>query len=130
MDGHVALVTGGAQNIGEAIARVFAAAGACVVIADLNGDKAAQTAARLTAETGSGVLGLGCDVTDAGNVDHVVAETVSAFGGISTLVNNVGWGRAYDDPLAVPPSPSRVSSPFSRAPPGMVPSRSGTLASA
>jgi len=102
MDGHVALVTGGAQNIGEAIARVFAAAGACVVIADLNGDKAAQTAARLTAETGSGVLGLGCDVTDAGNVDHVVAETVSAFGGISTLVNNVGWGRAYDDPLAIP----------------------------
>ena len=56
MDGHVALVTGGAQNIGEAIARVFAAAGACVVIADLNGDKAAQTAARLTAETGSGAV--------------------------------------------------------------------------
>ena len=102
MDGHVALVTGGAQNIGEAIARVFAAAGACVVIADLNGDKAARTAARLAAETGSGVLGLGCDVTDAGNVDHVVAETVSAFGGISTLVNNVGWGRAYDDPLTIP----------------------------
>lgn len=102
MDGHVALVTGGAQNIGEAIARIFAAAGACVVIADLNGDKAARTAARLAAETGSGVLGLGCDVTNGEDVDHVVAETVSAFGGISTLVNNVGWGRAYDDPLTIP----------------------------
>jgi 7-alpha-hydroxysteroid dehydrogenase len=31
-----------------------------------------------------------------------VARTADAFGGISTLVNNVGWGRAYDDPLAIP----------------------------
>lgn len=102
MDGHVAVVTGGAQNIGEAIARTFSGAGARVVIADLDADKAAETAARLTAETGGEVLGLGCDVTDAAAVDRVVTETVAAFGGISTLVNNVGWGRAYDDPLAIP----------------------------
>lgn len=102
MNGHVAVVTGGAQNIGEAIARTFSGAGAKVVIADLNGDKAADTAAAISAETGGEVLGLGCDVTDPNDIERVVAETVSAFGGISTLVNNVGWGRAYEDPLAIP----------------------------
>lgn len=102
MDGHVAIVTGGAQNIGEAIARTFAGAGARVAIADLNGDKAAETAVRLAAETGNEVIGLGCDVTDADAIERTVSETVATFGGISTLVNNVGWGRAYEDPLAIP----------------------------
>lgn len=101
MTGHVALVTGGAQNIGEAIARTFAGAGANVVIADLKADLAAETAARLTEETGSQVLGLGCDVTKLADIDRVVAETVANFGGISTLVNNVGWGRPYKDPLDI-----------------------------
>ena len=102
MAGHVAIVTGGAQNIGEAIARTFAGAGADVVIADRNADLAAETAARLTAETGQQVLGLGCDVTCEDDISAVVDETVAAFGGISTLVNNVGWGRPYEDPLAIP----------------------------
>lgn len=102
MNGHVALVTGGAQNIGEAIARTFSGAGAKVVIADLNGDKAAETAAAIIADTGGEVMGLGCDITEEADVSRVVAETVGAFGGISTLVNNVGWGRAYPDPLEIP----------------------------
>lgn len=102
MNGQVALVTGGAQNIGEAIARTFSGAGAKVVIADLNGEKAAATAKAIAADTGGDVLGLGCDVTKQTDVDSVVAQTVEAFGGISTLVNNVGWGRAYADPLAIP----------------------------
>ena len=101
MNGHVALVTGGAQNIGEAIARTFAGAGANVVIADLNAALAAEAAARLTEETGTQVLGLGCDVTKVVDIDRVVAETVAEFGGISTLVNNVGWGRPYRDPLDI-----------------------------
>lgn len=102
MDGHVAIVTGGAQNIGEAIARTFAGAGAKVVIADLNGEKAAETATHLSEQTGGEVLGMSCDVTDEADIQRVVDETVSAFGGISTLVNNVGWGRPYGDPLDIP----------------------------
>ena len=47
MDGHVAIVTGGAQNIGEGIARTFSGAGAKVMIADLNGEKAEATAAAI-----------------------------------------------------------------------------------
>lgn len=101
MDGQVAIVTGGAQNIGEGIARTFAAAGAKVVIADLNGDKAAATAAAIKGETGQDVIGLGCNVTVEADIQRVVDETVKAFGGVSTLVNNVGWGRAYDDPLDI-----------------------------
>lgn len=101
MDGHVAIVTGGAQNIGEAIARTFSGAGAKVMIADLNGEKAEATAAAIQAETGNAVQGIGCNVTVEADIQRCVEETVKAFGGISTLVNNVGWGRAYDDPLAV-----------------------------
>lgn len=102
MAGHVAIVTGGAQNIGEAIARTFAGAGARVVIADLDGEKAADAATTITAATGAEVIGLACDVTSDDDIARVVAETVGAFGGVSTLVNNVGWGRAYEDPLEIP----------------------------
>lgn len=102
MDGHVAIVTGGAQNIGEAIARTFSGAGAKVTIADLQGEKAEATAAKIQAETGNEAIGLGCNVTVQEDIDRCVAKTVEAFGDVTTLVNNVGWGRSYDDPLAVP----------------------------
>jgi NAD(P)-dependent dehydrogenase (short-subunit alcohol dehydrogenase family) len=102
MDGYVAIVTGGAQNIGEAFARTLSGAGAKVMIADRTGDKAKATAAKIQEATGNEVIGIDCDVTIQENIDNCVAKTVEAFGGISTLVNNVGWGRAYDDPLAVP----------------------------
>ena len=103
MTGHSAIVTGGAQNIGEAITRSFAGAGAKVLIADLNGEKAAETAKKIAGETGGDVIGMGCDVTKKSDIDACVAAAVAKFGGISTLVNNVGWGRAYDDPLDVSP---------------------------
>jgi NAD(P)-dependent dehydrogenase (short-subunit alcohol dehydrogenase family) len=102
MSGHAAIVTGGAQNIGAAIARTFAGAGAKVMIADLNGEKAQKTAAEIAEETSSQVLGIGCNVTKQEDIDRCVAKAVESFGGISTLVNNVGWGRAYPDPLDVP----------------------------
>ena len=101
MNDHVAIVTGGAQNIGEGIAKAFAGAGARVMIADLQEDRARETALRLTEETGSDVRGIGCDVTKRQDVDACVEATVSAFGGVSTLVNNVGWGKVLPDPLAV-----------------------------
>lgn len=101
MQGHVALITGGAQNIGEAIARTFAGAGAKVMIADLNGDKAIETAKRMEKETGSQVFGMKCDVTQGDDIKACVDQTVHRFGALSTLVNNVGWGQANPDPVAV-----------------------------
>ncbi|GAA5524962.1 7-alpha-hydroxysteroid dehydrogenase [Microbulbifer aestuariivivens] len=101
MHKHQAIVTGGGQNIGEAIARTLAGAGAQVMIADLNAELAEKTAAAIAKDTGAEVLGMGCDVTKQADIDRCVHSTVDAFGGISTLINNVGWGRAYPDPLAV-----------------------------
>jgi 7-alpha-hydroxysteroid dehydrogenase len=101
MDGHVALVTGGAQNIGAGIARTLSGAGAKVMIADLDGEKAADTASAIALETGNDCRGMACDVTDKAAIDAVVAATARAFGGISTLVNNVGWGGRQDNPAAI-----------------------------
>ena len=101
MDGHAAIVTGGAQNIGAGIARAFAGAGAKVMIADLHGDKAAATAAAIAAETGQDVRGMACDVTKEADIQGTVEAAVVAFGGLSTLVNNVGWGAVNPDPMAV-----------------------------
>jgi 7-alpha-hydroxysteroid dehydrogenase len=101
MAGHNAIVTGGAQNIGAGIARTLCGAGAKVMIADLDGDKAAATAAAIRAETGGDCRGMACNVTRAEDIDALVRETVAAFGGISTLVNNVGWGGRHEDPTAI-----------------------------
>jgi 7-alpha-hydroxysteroid dehydrogenase len=65
MDGHNVIITGGAQNIGAGIAKTLSGAGAKVMIADLNGEKAAETAAEIARETGNDCRGMACDVTDA-----------------------------------------------------------------
>lgn len=101
MTGHNVIITGGAQNIGAGIARTLSGAGARVMIADLNGDKAAETAAAIAAETGNDCRGMACNVTELADIEAVVAATVAAFGGISTLVNNVGWGGRHEDPTAI-----------------------------
>jgi 7-alpha-hydroxysteroid dehydrogenase len=101
MTGHKVIVTGGAQNIGAAIAQTLVGAGAKVMIADLNGGKAKATAAEIAAATGGECHGMACDVTKTEQIDAVVAASVKAFGGISTLVNNVGWGGRHEDPTAI-----------------------------
>lgn len=102
MNGHNVIITGGAQNIGAGIARTLSGAGARVMIADLNGEMAAETAAEIARATGNDCRGMACDVTDKTAIDAVVKATVDAFGGISTLVNNVGWGGRQPDPAAIP----------------------------
>lgn len=101
MEGHNVLITGGAQNIGAGIAKTLSGAGANVMIADLQGDKAKETAKEIENETGNRCLGMACDVTSADDIDALIKATVDAFGGISTLVNNVGWGPRHDDPTAI-----------------------------
>lgn len=101
MTGHSVIVTGGAQNIGAGIARTLSGAGAKVMIADLHGDKAADTAAAIAKETGNDCRGMKCDVTALADINAVVDATTKAFGGISTLVNNVGWGGRHEDPTAI-----------------------------
>jgi len=83
LDGKVALVTGGSQGIGNAIAQGLAAEGARIVIADLNG---AETAA---GEFRNGV-GLTADVADEAAVEALVNDAVAQCGSIDILVNNAG----------------------------------------
>jgi 7-alpha-hydroxysteroid dehydrogenase len=101
MDGHQVIITGGAQNIGAAIARTLSGAGAKVLIADLDGEKARATAADIQKLTGNACVGLKCDVTSLEDINATVEMAVREFGGVSTLVNNVGWGGLNPDPLAV-----------------------------
>ena len=71
------------------------------MIADLNGDMAQETAASIQKDTGNECRGMKCDVTSLDDINAVVKATVEAFGGISTLINNVGWGGRHDDPAAI-----------------------------
>lgn len=90
MQSKVALITGAARGIGYGIATCLARKGIQIVIADMNGDTARQSAAQLAAETGVKTLGLACDITDRAQVERVVQETVQHFGHLDILVNNAG----------------------------------------
>ncbi len=86
LSGQVLLVTGGAGAIGAATAKLFAAHGAHVVVADLDGDKA-EVAAK---QAGNASIGVACDVTDAASVRAAFARAVAVFGGVDIVVSNAG----------------------------------------
>ena len=86
---RVAVVTGGAQGIGAAVAARLAAGGAKVAVVDLNADSAAATAASI-AETGAQALGLSADVSQRDQVEAAISEVVARFGALHILVNNAG----------------------------------------
>ena len=86
--GRIALVTGAASGIGRAIAEQLASEGACVVVADLESEKADAVASDIG---GSDVaIGVGTDVSDAASAQAAVDAALLAFGGIDLVVNNAG----------------------------------------
>lgn len=87
LTGRTALVTGGAQGLGEGMALALAAAGARVVVADLQDDLGAKVADSLEGD-GHGFVHL--DVTDEGSWENAVTAAASDFGGLDVLVNNAG----------------------------------------
>lgn len=88
---RVALVTGAASGIGKAIAQRLAAAGACVVVADINADGAESVAGEIAREVGAdNVRAVTVDVTDEQAVTAAFEAAALAFGGLDLLVNNAG----------------------------------------
>ena len=98
--GKIALVTGAASGLGAAMAAMFVAQGARVVLTDLNGDGAAAKAKAL----GDNAVGTMHDVTSPEQWEVALAFAEAAFGGLHILVNNAGIGingtiesTSYDD---------------------------------
>lgn len=90
---QVAVITGGAQGLGEAFARRFACEGAYVVIIDLQCDKCEQLAAQLQREFGVQTLALTVSVSDHDVMHGAVAQIAQEFGRIDIWVNNAGVYR-------------------------------------
>ena len=86
---RVAIVTGGAQGIGLAIATLLAQRGAKVALTDVNKEKAVASAENLKAQ-GYEAMGGYCDVSNIESIKASFKEVADTFGGIDILVNNAG----------------------------------------
>ena len=86
LKGKIAIVTGAAQGIGEAVAKALIDEGATVVVADVQIETGKATAERL----GQAASFIPCDITDVGQVRSLIDATVERFGHLDIMVNNAG----------------------------------------
>jgi NAD(P)-dependent dehydrogenase (short-subunit alcohol dehydrogenase family) len=102
--GQVALVTGASSGMGLATTRAFAAAGASVVLADVNADALASAVDELTS-AGHAAIGVRCDVSDEQQVTTLLGRTIEAYGRLDMAFNNAGIQApptdAADEPAAL-----------------------------
>ena len=111
LSGRIALVTGSAGGIGKAIAKKFAAEGACVLLNDINQERLDAAVEEFTKAFGTDtVASTLLNVTDQATIDNAFAASALAFGGVDIIVNNAGisvsksiaehttqeWDRLYD----------------------------------
>jgi len=91
LSGRIALITGSAGGIGKAIAKKFAAEGACVILSDNNSERLEEANEEFNNQYGKDVFAADVlDVTKADTVQHTLETAALAFGGIDIIVNNAG----------------------------------------
>jgi 3-oxoacyl-[acyl-carrier protein] reductase len=126
LDDKVAIVTGSARGIGRATAELLSAQGAKVVINDLDGDVAQQTAGEIAGETAV----FAGDLTKGDAPDQLVKTAIDAWGKLDIIVNNAGytldapihkmsddwWQRMLDIHVTVPFKVIRAAAPHLREP--------------
>ena len=87
---RAALVTGGGQGMGLAVAYALSRKGVRVAINDVNVERAESASNQVTAETGVEAIACPADITSKGSVDAMVESVVETFGGLQILINNAG----------------------------------------
>lgn len=98
LDGKVGLITGAAQGLGQAVARLAAREGSRVVLIDVQDERGAAAADEI-GRAGGEALFVHCDVSDAEQVQAAVARTVEHFGGLHWSCNNAVGGAGDFGPL-------------------------------
>ncbi|MBP9927238.1 MAG: glucose 1-dehydrogenase [Cyclobacteriaceae bacterium] len=94
LSGKVAVITGASKGIGEAIAKIYAAAGASVVISSRKKESVDEVANAIV-KSGGKAIAIACHMGNMQDVDRLVKETVSAYGGIDILVNNAATNPTF-----------------------------------
>lgn len=107
-EGKVAVVTGGASGIGRALGAALAVRGAHVVLADIEGDRAAEAAAELASASKAAVQGVALDVRDRDAVAGLVDDVVARHGRLDLMVNNAGIALGGQSHLMPPEHWDRV----------------------
>ena len=88
---RVAIVTGAGDGIGQGVARRFAAEGARVLVAEIDGDRGEAVAASLTRDFGASAIAVRTDVAVRADVERMVERALAEWGRVDVLVNNA-WG--------------------------------------
>jgi NAD(P)-dependent dehydrogenase (short-subunit alcohol dehydrogenase family) len=90
LNSKVAIITGAASGIGLATAQLFAAAGARVVLADLDDRQAQAASDQMNTKYGDTTLAAKCDVGNAADVKHTYESALATYGYVDVIVNNAG----------------------------------------
>ena len=96
---RVAIVTGAGDGIGQGVARRFAAEGARVLVAEIDGARGDAVAASLTREFGAASVAIRTDVSVRADVEQMVERALTEWGAVDILVNNA-WGGGALGPVS------------------------------
>jgi len=96
LNGKVAIVTGGAGGIGEALALGLSLHGATVVVSSRNQEAIDKVAASISRESGNEAIAISCDVTDEASMENLVDSVVKRYGKLDIMVNAMGMNIKHD----------------------------------